>query len=1098
MRQSALSVSLVLGLTVLLCAPALADRTPDDGEFFKEMKYRHIGPEGNRTTTVVGIPGNPRIYYTGAASGGVWKTTDGGTHWEPIFDDQSVQSIGAMAIAPSDANVVWVGTGEANIRSHISLGAGVFKSTDAGKNWELVGLENTGRISRIVVDPRDPDTVFVAAQGHSYGPQKDRGVFRTRDGGQTWTHILFVDEDTGASDLAMDPNNPRILFAGTWQLEIHTWGRTSGGPGSGIHMSRDGGDTWKRLSGNGLPKKPVGKVALAVAPSDSNRIYALIETGDGIPMDGEESESGELWRSDDGGESWLLVSHDRQLAGRTHYYSRVGVAPDNANEAFFLSAAFSRTVDGGATTIDSKGKASPWGDNHDIWIDPLDPDRMAVANDGGVDITVNRGASWRRIELPIAQMYHVTVDSSIPYFVYGNRQDGESARGPSRTHYSGFIGSVGKIPRGAWRDVGGGESGWATPDPEDPNIIWSSTSGYGPVGGIVSRMDLRTHQVRDVEVWPRVTGGWPAGELKYRFVWDPPLTISPHDHNKIYTGSQHVHVTTDGGQSWQVISPDLSLNDAEKQKISGWMTPDNIGVEYAGVVFAIAESRLEPGLIWVGTNDGLVHVTTDGGTTWTNVTDNIPNMPVWGTVNNIEPSRYDRSTAYLTVDAHQANNRDPWVYKTTDLGKSWEKITSGLPVGPVSYANCIREDPVRPGLLYLGTESAVYVSFDDGAEWQPFQTNLPHAPAYWLVVQEEFNDLVVGTYGRGFWILDDITPLQLITDEIRESDAHLFAPRHTYRFRPTTPPYASFQDPVAGTNPPYGASINYYVGSEPEGEAKIEILDADGQVVRVLKEKDEEDEESEEGSENQYVSTTPGLHRIWWDLRYDRTTELKLRTSPSHAPWVKVGDKGWRTQSDMGRFAALAPPGQYTIQLTIGDTELSQTLEVRKDPNSSGTEEDIATQTQQVMALRDRMNDVADMVNTIESVRGQLHSLKNRLDEEDRAPEVSRGIAELDEKLIGVEGKLIQLKITGRGQDGIRWPAMLGAQLAYLAESMSTSDYPPTQSQLEVKEVLEAELKALQSAYQKLMTEDVVAFNRMLAGEGLAGMLLPESKSGVE
>jgi len=473
MRHQVRTSLILIALTTVVYSPALADRTPDKDDLFKEMTYRHIGPEGNRATAVVGIPGNPRIYYAGAASGGVWKTTDGGTHWEPIFDDQPVQSIGTMAIAPSDPNVIWVGTGEANIRSHISIGAGVYKSTDAGKSWTLMGLEPTGRISRIVIDPRYPDTVFVAAQGHSYGPQKERGIFRTRDGGDSWDHVLFIDEDTGASDLAMDPNNPRILFAGTWQLEIHTWGRTSGGPGSGIHMSRDGGDTWKRLIGNGLPEKPAGKIALAVAPTNSDRVYALIETGDGVPMNGEETESGELWRSDDGGEKWKLISHDRQLAGRTHYYSRVAVAPDNANEAFFLSAAFSRTVDGGATTIDTKGTVRLWGDNHDIWIDPLDGDRMAVANDGGVDITVNRGASWRRIELPIAQMYHVTADTRIPYYVYGNRQDGQSARGPSRTLYSGFIGSVGNIPRGAWRDVGGGESGWATPDPENPDIIWS-------------------------------------------------------------------------------------------------------------------------------------------------------------------------------------------------------------------------------------------------------------------------------------------------------------------------------------------------------------------------------------------------------------------------------------------------------------------------------------------------------------------------------------------------------------------------------------------------------------------------------------------------
>jgi len=938
-----------------------------------------------------------------------------------------------------------------------------------------MGLEQTGRISRIVIDPRDPEVVFVASQGHSYGPQTERGVFRTKDGGETWEHVLFVDENTGASSLVMDPNNPRILFAGTWQLEIHTWGRESGGPGSGIYTSRDGGDTWNRLIGNGLPELPHGKVALAIAPTNSNRIYALIETGDGVPWHGEETESGELWRSDDGGDNWQLVSHDRQLAGRTHYYSRVEVAPDNQNEAFFLAASFSRTLDGGATTIDSQGRANPWGDNHDIWIDPLDPDRMAIANDGGLDITVNRGETWRRIELPIAQMYHVTVDTRIPYYVYGNRQDGQSARGPSRTFYGGFLGSSGNIPRGDWHDVGGGESGWATPDPEDPNIIWSSASGSGAGGGIVTRMDLSTRQVRDVEVWPRTTTGWPAADLEYRFVWDPPLTISPHDHNKVYTGSQHVHVTTNGGQSWQVISPDLTLNDRSKQGISGGLTPDNIGVEYAGVVFAISESPLKPGLIWAGTNDGLVHVTRDGGATWTNVTENIPDLPAWATISNIEPSRYDTATAYLAADGHQANNRDPWVYKTSNYGSTWRRITNGIPVSPLSYANCVREDPIRQGLLYLGTENALYVSFDDGENWQPLQTNLPHAPVYWMVIQEHFNDLVVGTYGRGFWILDDLAPLQQLTQSVIEAEAHLFAPRPAYRFKATVPPYASFQDPTAGENPPYGASINYYLQSEPQEEVAIEILDSMGETVRELDE----------------LSKEAGINRVWWDLTYDRTLQPKLRTSPRYAPWVELDDEGWRSAPGLGRMAVMVPPGSYTVKLTVGEWEFTQPIEVRKDPNSLGSESDIAAQTTAVLELHDDLNQVVEMVNTIETVRSQLYGLIRLLQDDEAAAPVTEASRELDESLIAVEEQLHQMKLTGRGQDAIRWPGMLGRQISYLADKISLSDLPPTDQQLEVKQVIEEELRAQQAQFDRLMSVDVPAFNEMLAQRGLQGLITP-------
>jgi hypothetical protein len=699
---------------------------------------------------------------------------------------------------------------------------------------------------------------------------------------------------------------------------------------------------------------------------------------------------------------------------------------------------------------------------------------MIVANDGGVDISWNRGATWRRVELPIAQMYHVTVDTKIPYYVYGNRQDGQSARGPSRTFYGGFLGSGGNIPRGDWRDVGGGESGWATPDPVDPNIIWSSASGSGAGGGIVTRMDLESQQVRDVEVWPRTTTGWAAGDLKYRFVWDPPLTISPHDHNKVFTGSQHVHVTTDGGQSWQVISPDLTLNDESKMGLSGGLTPDNIGVEYAGVVFSISESPLQPGLIWAGTNDGLVHVTRDGGVTWTNVTDNVPDLPTWATISNIEPSRYDTGTAYMAVDGHQANNRDPWVYRTNDFGRSWQLITNGIPVSPLSYANCVREDPVRQGLLYLGTENALYVSFNDGESWQPLQTNLPHAPVYWMVIQEHFNDLVVGTYGRGFWILDDITPLQQMTDAVASSEAHLFAPRHAYRFIMNPPPYASFQDPTAGENPPYGASINYYLAAEHEDDVKIEILDGAGETVRTLDD----------------VSTDAGLNRVWWNLNYDRTTQPKLRTSPQYAPWVKVGDDGWRSAPGLGRMAVRVPPGTYTVKLTVGEQEFTQPIDVRKDPNSHGTEADIAQQTAVLLELRDALNDVVEMVNTMEVVRSQLQSLQAVLQDNEAAEAAVTAATELDASLVELEGQLIQLKLTGRGQDGIRWPGMLGRQISYLAGKIAMTDFVPTDQQLEVKQMLEAELATHRVTYQGLLN-DVAGFNAMLAEQGFQGVILP-------
>src|SRR5690349_15518943 len=787
-----------------------------------ELKPRYIGPVGNRTVAVAGIPGEPNVYYVGAASGGIWKTTDAGIHWAPIFDGQEVSSIGALAVAPSNANIVWAGTGEPFIRSHISIGNGVYKSTDAGRTWSRMGLEATGRIGRIAIDPTNPDVVFVAAQGHSYGPQPERGIFRTTDGGKTWQRVLFVDDNTGGIDVVMHPSDPRTLFAAMWQLEMKTWGRESGGPGSGIFLSRDGGATWARLQGNGLPTHPVGKIGLAIARSNPNRVYALIETGDGVPIHGQPTDNGELWRSDDGGGTWKVASFDRNLACRQPYYTRMAVAPDDADETYFLCATFSRSYDGGATLggrrrtpgqpqadsataqVSQVGGASnsPGGDNHDMWIDATNAERMAVANDAGVSISTTRGRTWLRVQLPIAQMYHVTVDTRIPYYVYGNKQDGPSYRGPSNSRTGN------QIARSEWHGVEGGESGWATPDPVDSNIVWSTGSGSGARGGIVVRFDERRRQGQNVEVWPLSTGGYAAADVKYRFVWDPPFTISPHDHNRIYTGSQFVHMTTDGGRSWRVISPDLTRNDKSKQQLSGGLTPDNIGVEYGDVVYAIAESGTTPGLIWVGTNDGLVQVTRNGGQSWTNVTANIPGIVPWGSVRHVEPSRYDAGAAYIIVDGHQENNRDPWVYRTKDYGKTWTLIVNGIPKSPLSYAHIIREDPVRRGLLYLGTENALYVSFDDGDHWTPLQSGLPHAPVYGMAIQEHFNDLVISTYGRGIWIMDDLSPLQQLTPQIQSSRAYFFPVRPAYRFTDIAGNYSMNDDPTAGANPSYGARFN--------------------------------------------------------------------------------------------------------------------------------------------------------------------------------------------------------------------------------------------------------------------------------------------------
>ncbi|MDH3732557.1 MAG: sialidase [Gemmatimonadota bacterium] len=1051
--------------TLLITSTLVAQ--PISPEQYENLAFRHIGPLGNRVASIAGVPGDRTTYFAGAASGGLWKTDDAGLHWRPVFDDQPVHSIGAIAVAPSDPGIVWVGTGESSIRSNVSIGNGAWKSTDGGETWEHMGLEGTGRVGRILIHPYDPDVVYMATLGHSYGPAEERGVYRTRDGGDTWDRILFVDQETGAYEMAMDPQNPRKIIATTWDLDLKTWKRDSGGPGSGIHVTTDGGDTWTELEGNGLPTGTLGKIAVCMSASNSDRVYALIETSDGVPMEGYETDTGELWRSDDGGETWNLTSYSHDLATRQAYYTRCGVSSDDPDEVYFLSSSYSVSRNGGEThdTFNFFGDQwrSPGWDHHDMWIDPTNGDRFAIAFDGGVTITENRGDSWFRVQLPIAQMYHVTADNAVPYNVMGNRQDGPSMHGPSNTRTQGFW-STGIIPRGMWRDVGGGESGFATPDPTDPNIVWSSASGSGARGGIVVRYDRRTGHYRDVEVWPMSTGGWPAEDLRFRFQWTFPLLISPHDSETIYVTSQHVHRTTNRGQSWEVVSPDLTTNDKSKQVISGGLTPDNIGVEYCCVIYAFDESPVQEGVLWAGSNDGLVQVSRDGGATWTNVTANIPNLPPDGVVRSIDASKWDVGKAYITIEHHQVGDFTPRAYKTEDFGETWRLITNGVDNDPVDYTRYLLEDPVREGLLYLGTETTLYVSWDDGASWQPFMNNLPSTPFYGIVVQEHFNDLVLGTYGRGFWILDDLGPIQQMTDAIAGSPAHLFEPRDAYRFRPTTEHMAMFEDWSAGQNPPPGASLNYWLadGGSP---VQLRIEDSEGEVVQTLN-----------GSAN------PGINRVWWNFTSQGPTQMKIRTKPLFADWMPMPETF--TPSGGGGFfgggGPLQPPGTYTVTLVVdGEDAGSQSLTVLKDPNSQGSLADIRAQRAMVQAIMADRNRAAELVNRIELLRRQIYDLRPVLEEAGDAEAVIEAGEALDEQLIEVESQLVQLKNTGGG-DGVRWPSMIVGQLSSLQNSVQSADFPPTDQQGEVHTVLSQRLDDAESDLNAVIAGELAEFNRIL------------------
>lgn len=1032
-------------------------QSPDlSDEAFTGLDYRYVGPVGNRVTAVVGEPGNPNVYYFGAAAGGIFKSEDGGHAWRPIFDDHDVQSIGAIAIAPSDVNVVWAGTGEAFIRSNVSIGNGVYRSTDRGESWTRMGLEESGRIGRIVIHPDDPDIVYVAAAGDMYGPQeRQRGLYRTRDGGETWELVLDAGPNSGAIDVVMDPSNPRILFAATWQMRIWTWGRESGGPESGLYTSRDGGDSWTRLEGNGLPRGAMGRIGLGMSPDDPDRVYALIETNQNSEYQPLDDHEGTLWRSDDGGRSWSMVNADHALAQRPLYYSRLAVAPDDADEVHFLSTVHTKSLDGGVTYTVVAG-----GDNHDMWIDPLIPDRMIVGHDQGIRISTNRGEDWYRPQLPIAQMYHVFADTRVPYNLYGNRQDGGSYGGPSNTL------SGGSIPIGAWTSVGGCESGFAVPDTVTNDVVWS-----GCYEGILERSELSTGITRTVSVWPDNPEGWAAADLRYRFQWTFPVHISPHDHETVYAGSQHLHRTTDGGQSWEVISPDLTRNDVSKQQKTGGLTTEDVSPTYASVLFAIAESPVQAGVIWTGSNDGLVQLTRDAGRNWVDVTPNIPDLPEWGTVNNIEPSRFDPAVAYLSVDFHQVGDPDPYVYKTEDYGASWRSLSGDIPQSVFSYVRVIREDPTRPGLLYLGTENGLYVSFDDGGRWIPLQGDLPHAPVYWLEIQPHFNDLVVATYGRGFWILDDVTPLQQMSQEVLDDPLHLFEPRPAYRFVPREGRTSQPGDPAAGENPDQGATINFRLASEPRGPVTVEIETETGDPVRTLTAR----------------GAASGLNRVVWDLRYVASSSPRLRTPALEHSHVDVGDAGWRPPPDGGVVRPLATPGRYQVRVVADGQERTAWLEVLQDPASDAPDADMRAQLDLQMELREMSDSTAALIDRVEWSRKGLMDLEDRLEGEPTYADVLEAGEALGQLLVDLEMSLVDLRLSGGAarQDTVRWPRQLWAKISSLAGYSTGSDDRPTDQMLEVRDLYRQQLASHLQRWAELAETDIAQFNRMLNAQGL-------------
>ncbi len=1075
------SVCAVLGafcLVPALSSIALAQRGGRGGQAApppQPPRFQYVGPApAGRVASVAGVPGDTTTYYFGAASGGIWKTTDGAETFTPIFDDQPVQAIGALAVAPSNPRIVWAGTGEAwAIRDADVMGDGVYKSTDAGATWKHMGLDETGRIGRIIVNPTNPNIVYVCALGRTTGPQQERGVYRTKDGGTTWERVLFVNENTGCSGLTIDRSDPKVLFAGTWEVVMHTWAMFSGGPGSGVYVSRDSGSTWTRLE-KGLPKSPVGKIDVAVAPSNPKRVYALIQTAD----------QGSLWRSDDGGEAWQVVSWDRTLIGRAGYYIRIEVNPQNDLEVLVANSTFHRSLDGGLTFAVSGGGC---GDCHDIWMDPRNPAHWVVTGDAGAGYTRNHGQNFTTIDLPIGQMYHVAIDDQVPYWIYSNRQDDGTMRGPSNQPVplpnivaparggrgDGAAGEGGGFGRGgrggggrggrggtnAWQGgLGGCESGFTLPTPGNPDIIWASC-----YGNQVTRYDAKLGSARSVSPWVHTLDS-PPNDSKYRCHWTPPLAIDPFDPNTVYYGCQVVFKTSNAGQSWSVVSPDLSTRDSSRIVSSGGIVGDNLGQFYGEVVFAIAPSEIRKGLIWAGTNDGQIWYTTTGGGNWTNVSRNITGLPAWGTVRKIEPSHFDPATAYVTVDLHLMDDRKPYIYRTSDFGKTWTKISDGLPSDhPLSYAMSVAENPNRRGMLFAGTGNAFYYSMDDGGHWTQFKNGLPAAPVTWIVVSRPYHDVVVSTYGRGLYVLRDITMLEQADKVVADADAFVFVPR------------TGFREPRGGS-----IDINFNLKAAPKDTLAIEIADSTGTVIRTV-----------------HQMGRTGLNRVVWDVRYDGPKQVEMRTTPPDNPhiWDEPRFKGkeirplehWGIQGPE-RTGPLGLPGRYSVRLTINGKPYTQGFQIRRDPTITASDADLALSTKTQIRIRDDMNSAVDMINRLEVMRKQLEDQRKA---NAGKADVLKSIADMDKKMMDVELQLLSRSDLHSDDKWYVEKYKVLMNLIWLSGEVGSgagdvaggAEYRPTDASLAVLAEIEKDLAAAKAAYTKLIDTEVKAFNEMMAGK---------------
>ena len=1061
--------SAMLCLTVIfLLSVALVDGqqqgAQQPGDLVKTLQWRSIGPyRGGRSTAVTGVASQPMVFYYGATGGGVWKTTDGGINWESVSDGSvfGTGSVGAIALSDSDPNTIYVGMGESAIRGNVSHGDGVYKSNDAGKTWKKVGLEDSRQISRIRVHPKNPEIVYVAAQGHVWGPNQQRGIFRSKDGGKTWEKVLFRSDKAGACDLVIDPGNPNVLYAGLWEVYRKPWTLESGGPGSGIFKSTDGGDTWTEITRNqGLPRATIGIVGLAVSPVNSDRVWAIVE-----------AEDGGVFRSDNGGRTWTKINEERRLRQRAWYYTRIYADTKSADTVYVLNTGFYKSNDGGRTytTI-----SVPHGDNHDLWIAPDDPNRMINSNDGGANVSYNGGRSWTEQDQPTAQFYRVALDNDFPYHVYGAQQDNSTVRIASRT-------TEGGIGTSDWFDVGGGESGWIAPSPKDSLIVFA-----GSYDGLTTRYDHHTGQLRDINPYPDNPMGSGAEGARYRFQWNFPLLFSPHDPNTLYAAANVLFKSTNEGQSWEIISPDLTRNDKTKQMSSGGpITKDNTSVEYYDTIFTVTESQVQAGTIWTGADDGMVYVTRDGGKNWSNVTPPASMMPEWIQINSIEASPNDAATAYVAATMYKFDDNRPYLYKTNDYGKTWKKITNGIP--ETTFTRVIREDPNKRGLLYAGTETGIYLSFDDGEHWQSMQFNLPVTPITDLAIQKREKELVAATQGRSFWIFDDLPAIHQLMDAgglSAVNETRLLKPKDSYRL-----PGGGFQigtTATVGRNPANGVVVYYSLKAKPTSDLQLEFLDSagksirkfTGQVARPGASAGSAQQAAQPPVEGGFfgggaappVPMEVGLNRFVWDMRYPdavRFPGMILWAGETRGPKV--------------------PPGSYQVKLTVGGQTLTQSFDIKPDPRLTTTAADYGKQLELGLKIRDKLSETHNAILQIRDVRKQIEDLLKRVGSQSKV--VNDSGTALNKNLTSIEEALYQTK-NQSNQDPLNFPIRLNNKLAALAGVVGGAEAAPTNQSYVVYNDLVTQIDAQLQKLAQIMSKDVPAFNQLVRDQNIPAVVV--------